>query len=104
MDFFRYCDFYNIRFNFSYENKTSISIFGGVMSLCFLLSCILAVVILSIDDIKKTNPITTKSEVPGGEFRVINLNESKIWIPWRLITYEEKFIERRYAISYDKSY
>jgi hypothetical protein len=48
-----------------------------------------------MDDFKKLNPLTTKSEVEGGEFRVVNLKESKIYIPWRLITYEEKFINHK---------
>ena len=65
------------------------------MTILCLLGCVLTALILSLDDLKKLNPKTTKSEVPGGEFRVVNLEESKIWIPWRLITYEEKFIDHR---------
>ena len=65
------------------------------MSIACFIGCIIAALILSIDDIKKLNPKTTKSEIPGGEFRLIDLSESKIWIPWRLITYEEKFIDHR---------
>ena len=65
------------------------------MGISFLIFCILVIIILSIDDIRKLNPITTKSEVPGGEFRVVNLKESNIYIPWRLITYEEKFINHK---------
>ena len=104
MDFFRYCDLFNVNFHFSHENKIGISIFGGLMSICFLVGCIFAILILSMDDFNKINPITTKSEVPGGEFRVINLSESKIWIPWRLITYEEKFIDHRGGILYPMIY
>ena len=95
MNFIRYCDFFDIKFHFYYENRLKISIFGGIMSILCLLGCILSALILSLDDLKKLNPKTTKSEVPGGEFRVVNLEESKIWIPWRLITYEEKFIDHR---------
>ena len=95
MNILRYCDFFNINFHFYYENKDTISIFGGFMCLCYFLSCILITIILSMDDFKKLNPLTTKSEVEGGEFRVVNLKESKIYIPWRLITYEEKFINHK---------
>ena len=95
MDFFRYCDFFNTKFNFFYENKINITIFGGCMGISFLIISIIVTIILSIDDFKKLNPITTKSEVPGGEFRVVNLKESNIYIPWRLITYEEKFINHK---------
>ena len=95
MNILRYCDFFNINFHFYYENKDTISIFGGFMCLCYILSSILITIILSMDDFKKLNPLTTKSEVQGGEFRVVNLKESKIYIPWRLITYEEKFINHK---------
>ena len=95
MDFFRYCDFFNMKFNFFYENKINVTIFGGCMGIFFLLISIIVTIILSIDDFRKLNPITTKSEVPGGDFRVVNLKNSNIYIPWRLITYEEKFINHK---------
>ena len=92
MDFLRYCDFFNVKYNFNYEHKINITIFGGLMGITFIIISIIVFIILSIDDIRKLNPITTKSEIPGGDFRVVNLKESNIYIPWRLITYEEKFI------------
>ena len=95
MDFLRYCDFFNVKYNFNYENKINITIFGGLMGITFILISIIVIIILSIDDIRKLNPITTKSEIPGGDFRVVNLKESNIYIPWRLITYEEKFINHK---------
>ena len=95
MNFFRYCDFFDIKFHFYYENNDHISIFGGFMSISYIVISILITILLSLDDLKKLNPVTTRSEVPDGEFRVTNLKESKIYIPWRLITYEEKFIDHR---------
>ena len=95
MRFFRYCDFFNIKFHFYYEKKDNISFFGGFMSISYIVIAIMITILLSLDDLKKLNPITTRSEVPDGEFRVTNLKDSKIYIPWRLITYEEKFIDHR---------
>ena len=95
MDFLRYCDFFNIKYNFNYENKINITIFGGLMGIAFLIISIIVIIVLSIDDLRKLNPITTRSEIPGGDFRVVNLKESNIYIPWRLITYEEKFINHK---------
>ena len=95
MNFFRYCDFFDIKFHFYYESKDNISFFGGCMSISYIVIAILITILLSLDDLKKLNPLTTISEVPDGEFRVTNLKESKIYIPWRLITYEEKFIDHR---------
>ena len=95
MNLIRYFDFFDIKFQFYYESRVKINIFGGIMSLFCIVTCIITSLVLSLDDIRKLNPKTTKSEVPGGEFRLINLGASKIWIPWRLITYEEKFIDHK---------
>jgi hypothetical protein len=65
------------------------------MNILFLISCLLTFLIFSLDDLKRLNPITTKSEIPGGEMRIANLRNSKIWIPWRMVTYEEKFVDHR---------
>ena len=65
------------------------------MNILFVISCLLTFLIFSLDDLKRLNPITTKSEILGGEMRVANLRNSKIWIPWRMITYEEKFVDQR---------
>ena len=92
----RYVDFFDIKFHFYIGGQpTNNTTFGGIMIIFFLTSCLLTFLIFSLDDIKRLNPITTKSEIPGGEMRVVNLHNSKIWIPWRMVTYEEKFVDHR---------
>ena len=96
MNFLKYCDFFNIKFHFYVGGHPSNSnIFGGIMSILFCISAILLMFILSIEDLKKLNPITGKSEVPGADVKVVNLHNSKVWVPWRMVTYEEKFIDHR---------
>ena len=96
MEFLKYFDFFNVKFHFYINGKASNnSRFGGSMNLFFFISCILTFLIYSLDDIKKLNPISSKSEIPGAEIRVVNLHNSKIWIPWRMVTYEEKFVDHR---------
>ena len=96
MRFLRYCDFFDVKFHFYIgAQPTNNTAFGGLMNLLFLTSCILTFVLFSFEDLKRLNPITTKSEIPGGEMRVVNLHNSKIWIPWRMVTYEEKFVDHR---------
>ena len=96
MNFFKYCDFFDIKFHFYVGGHPSNSnIFGGIMSILFCISAILLMLILSIEDLKKLNPITSKSEVPGADIKVVNLHDSKVWVPWRMVTYEEKFIDHR---------
>ena len=96
MEFLKYCDFFNVKFHFYINGKPSNnSKFGGSMNILFFISCILTFLIYSLDDIKKLNPISSKSEIPGAQIRVVNLHNSKIWIPWRMVTYEEKFVDHR---------
>ena len=96
MNFFKYCDFFDIKFHLYVGGHPSNSnIFGGIMSILFCISAILLMLILSIEDLKKLNPITSKSEVPGADIKVVNLHDSKVWVPWRMVTYEEKFIDHR---------
>ena len=96
MNFLKYCDFFDIKFHFYVGGHPSNSnIFGGIMSILFCISAILLMLILSIEDLKKLNPITSKSEVPGADIKVVNLHDSKVWVPWRMVTYEEKFIDHR---------
>ena len=96
MKFLRYCDFFDVKFPFYIGgHPTNNTQFGGLMNILFLISCLLTFLIFSLDDINRLNPITTKSEIPGGEMRVVNHHNSKIWIPWRMVTYEEKFVDHR---------
>ena len=96
MSFLRYCDFFDVKFHFYIGGQpTNNTNFGGAMNILFLFICVLTFLLFSLDDIKRLNPITTKSEIPGGEMRVVNLHNSKIWIPWRMVTYEEKFVDHR---------
>ena len=96
MNFLKYFDFFDIKFHFYVGGHPSNSnIFGGIMSILFCISAILLMLILSIEDLKKLNPITSKSEVPGADIKVVNLHDSKVWVPWRMVTYEEKFIDHR---------
>ena len=96
MNFLKYCDFFGIRFHFYIGGHPSnTSVFGGIMSIIFFILAIILIIILSIDDLRKLNPTSSKSEIPGGEVRIVNLHDAKIWVPFRMVTYEEKFIDHR---------
>ena len=96
MEYLKYFDFFNVKFYFYIGGQPSNnSKFGGIMNILFFISCIIAILLFSMDDIKRLNPITSKSEIPGAEIRIVNLHTSKIWIPWRMVTYKEKFIDHR---------
>ena len=98
MDFIKYFDFFTVKFYF-YTNKQPKfrNVFGGIMNLIYLFICFLIFLEFSYDDLFKLNPISSKSEITNLKQKVKakNLNEEKLWIPFRMVTYEEKFIDHR---------
>ena len=96
MKFLKYCDFFDTKFHFYVGgHPTNSSIFGGIMSILFCIASIIMLLVLSWKDLKKMNPITSKSEIPRDDMRFVNLHDSKVWVPFRMVTYEEKFIDHR---------
>ena len=93
MSFIRYFDFFDVRFHF-YTNSQpkNRSNFGGLMSIIFIISSFILFIILEYDEIQQISPLTSKSEIPEIVDRTIQLDKEKIWIPWRIVNYEEKFI------------
>ena len=65
--------------------------------------CILIFFSFSYDDFKRSHPITTKSEIPDSERKLVDMNKEKIYIPFRIVNYENKFVDHRgilYIIPY----
>ena len=53
MNLIRYLDFFNIKFQFYYENRLKVNIFGGIMTLSCIICCIIVSIILAIVFVKK---------------------------------------------------
>jgi hypothetical protein len=96
MDFLKYLDLFEIKFNFYIHNQPNYqNFFGGIMSIVFYCVCFLGFIIFTIDDLKQLNPISSKSEIPDAGLRTVNVSKEKIWIPFRMVTYEEQFVDHR---------
>ena len=96
MNCLKYFDLFEIKFHFYLNNQPNYQdIFGGIMSFVFYLVCFLGFILFTIDDLKQLNPITSKSEIPDAGLRTVNFKEEKIWIPFRMVTYEEQFVDHR---------
>ena len=96
MDFVKYIDFFNIKFHFYTNNQPNYqNVFGGIMNLIYIIGCIFIFIFFSYDDLKLLNPITTVSEISDSEAKIINLKDQKIWIPFRMVTYENKLIQHK---------
>ena len=96
MDFIKYIDFFTIKFHF-YTNKQPKfrNVFGGIISILYLLICALIFIEFSYEDLFKLNPISSKSEISYSDQKIVNIHSEKIWIPFRIISYEEKIIDHR---------
>ena len=86
----RVIDFYGQRFNLYIGYKPKFyTCFGGIMTLLSFLSYILIFIILGNDDLKRKNPISNTSTVPPSGYKNIKFGEEKIYLPWRIIDYDE---------------
>ena len=73
------------------------------MTIIYIFFCIVIFIAFSLDDLKKLNPITTKNEIPDSERKIVNMNNEKIWIPFRIVNYENQFVDHReglYVVPY----
>ena len=96
MDFFKYFDVFSIKFQFYTNNQPNYqNIFGGIMTFCYIVLCVPIIIALTYEDIKRLNPITTISEITLSERKIINMHKEKVWIPFRMVNYENKFIDHR---------
>ena len=96
MDFVKYFDFFGIRFHFYTNNQPYYqNLFGGIMNLIYIILCAVVFIFLSYDDLKMLNPSTTISDISDKEARIVKLNEEKIWIPFRLVNWENQFIKHQ---------
>ena len=104
LGFFKYFDSFTIRFHFYANNQPKFrNVFGGIMNILYLLICGIIFIGFSYEDLFKLNPISSKSEISYSDQKVVNTNSEKIWIPFRMVTYEEKFIDHRnllYVLPY----
>ena len=104
MDFIKYLDFFNIKLSFYMNNQpNNQSVFGGIMTSLYIIICIIIFIFFSIDDLKRLNPISTMSEISYSKRKLVNMKNEKIWIPFRMVNYENQFIDHRgilYVIPY----
>ena len=93
MEFIKYLDFFSIKFHFYTNNQPNFqNIFGGIMTFIYVLLCAGLFYIFSYDDIYRLNPITLRSEITDSTSRLVNIKNEKIWIPFRIISENNKFL------------
>ena len=84
----KYIDLFGTRCTFYSEKMPKLyTVTGGIFSILSILVCILIFVVFSLDDLKRKDPHITTSSIPSEGYRKIKFGEEKIWIPWRIVDY-----------------
>ena len=96
MDFIKYIDFFSIKFYFYINNQPNYqNVFGGIMTFLYVVFCVVIFISFSLEDIKGLNPITTKSEIPYSQRKLVDMINENIYIPFRIVNYENQFVDHR---------
>ena len=92
-EFVKYCDIFGTKFSFYTEEKPKLySVLGGIFTFVLIFVCLGVFIFSGLDDFKRINPIVTTSAIPSEGYHKIKFGEEKIWIPWRIVDYDNKYI------------
>lgn len=88
----KYVDCFGTKFNFYTEKSRKFyTPLGGIFSLFAFFFSIIIFIFFNFDDFLHTAPITSTS-VSRDNYNKIKFGEEKIWIPWRVRDYNNRFI------------
>ena len=84
----RYIDVFGTRFTF-FNNKMPrlYTVIGGILSIISIIVCLLSFIFFSLNDLTRSFPFVTISSIPTEGYRKIKFGREKIWIPWRIVDY-----------------
>ena len=92
-NFLKMCDFYGTQFHWYFERRQKYySSHGGIFSLISFFSYIAFVIIFGFKDFKRTQSISTISNIPPSGDKTIKFGKQKLYLPWRIMDYGDTFI------------
>ena len=84
----RYIDVFGTRFTFFNHTKPRLyTVIGGILSIISIFVSLLSFFFFSLNDLNRSFPIVTISSIPTEGYRKIKFGKEKIWIPWRIVDY-----------------
>jgi len=84
----KYMDVFGIKCTFYSEKMPKLySMTGGIFSIISLIASTIILFFFSKEDFKRTIPITSTLFVPSEGYKKIKFEKEKIWIPWRIVDY-----------------
>ena len=89
----QYCDFFGIKYNFYTDGKPKLyTMLGGILSVISIFICLIVFYFITSDDIHRKTPTITTSSVPSEGYHKIKFGEEKIWLPWRIVDYDNTYV------------
>ena len=89
-NFLTICDVYGEHFHWYIGFKPKYyTYYGGIFSILSLLSIIGIFLFFGYDDFKRNNPNSNTSTVPPNGYKKIKFGKEKLYLPWRIIDYDE---------------
>ena len=89
----KYLDSFGTRYNFFTDGKPKLyTTFGGIMTIISILLSLIVFISFSSDDFRRKTPTTLFSSVLPEEHRKIKFKDEKIWIPWRIVDYNNDYV------------
>ena len=98
-DTIKYFDVFGTKFSFYTDEKPRLyTLLGGLLSILLIIVCIILFILYGLDDFERNTPIVTTSFIPSEGYHKIKFGEEKIWIPWRISDYDNKYINHENLI------
>ena len=95
-NFFKICDLYGTRFHWYIGYKPKLyTVYGGLFSIISFIIIITLFILLGFKNFKRTIPLISASTFPPSGYRNIKFGEEKLYLPWRIIDYDEKIINHK---------
>ena len=102
--FFKICDLYGTHFHWYIGYKPKLyTIYGGIFSILSIFFWIGIFLLFEFNNLKRTHPVISSSTFPPKGYRNIKFGQEKLYLPWRIIDYDERFINHK-GIIYPKIY
>ena len=89
----QYFDFFGTKYNFYTEGKPKLyTMLGGILSIISIFICLLVFYFITSDDIHRKTPTVTTSSIPSEGYHKIKFGKEKIWLPWRIVDYDNTYV------------
>jgi hypothetical protein len=92
--FLKICDLYGSSFHlyYGYQPKYH-TCYGGLLSIIAVLSSVFIILVFIIKESNKNESISNTSIIPSQGYKNIHCGKEKLYLPWRIIDYNERIVD-----------